>query len=161
MLRALLLLVLVAVTYPAAAQTDWRSEISEEYVALDDDKMTIDDVGLVKIELDGYEPASFHFKVHSEAPRAGIISRDSFVAMTSTMTHLLLTTLVADAYQVPASAFLSGLSITDLQSIIGTADLELNLNLFMTDEGLQFEIVNTGTNQRSRVTQTWEEVYAS
>ena len=121
--------------------------------------MTIDDVGLVKIELEGYEPVSFQFKVHSEAPRAGIISRDSFVAMTSTMTHLLLTTVFADAYQVTASDFLSGLSITDLKSIIGNADLELNM--FMTDEGVQFEIVNTGTNQRNRFTQTWEEIYAS
>ena len=153
------LLALLAAAHPASAQVDWRAELSEEYVALSEDKMTIDDVGLVKIELEGYEPVSFQFKVHSEAPRAGIISRDSFVALTSTMSHLLLTTIFADAYQVPASDFLTGLSITDLKSIIGTADLELNM--FMTDEGLQFEIVNTGTNQRNRFTQTWEEVYAS
>lgn len=149
----------LALSTSATAQVDWRSELSEEYVALSEDKMTIDDVGIVKIEIDGYEPVSFQFKVHSEAPRAGIISRDSFVAMTSTLSHLLIATIFSDAYQVSASDFLTGLSITNLKSIIGSADLELNM--YMTDEGIQMEFVNTSTNQRTRFTQTWEEVYAS
>lgn len=41
---------------------------------------------------------------------------------------------------------------------VGTPDMELNL--FMTDDGMQFEVVNTASGQRSRNTMTWAEVFA-
>jgi hypothetical protein len=41
---------------------------------------------------------------------------------------------------------------------IGPPDVERNL--FMTNEGLQFEWVNTADGTRSRWTSTWAEVYA-
>ena len=41
---------------------------------------------------------------------------------------------------------------------IGTPDVELNL--LMTNDGLQFELVNTADGTRSRWTSTWAEVFA-
>ncbi len=48
--------------------------------------------------------------------------------------------------------------LAELQTAIGTADIELNL--FMTGEGMQIEFVDTSTGQRTRQTMTWGEVYA-
>jgi len=46
---------------------------------------------------------------------------------------------------------------TELAAPIGTPDVELNL--IMTNEGLQFEWVNTADGQRRRWTSTWAEVF--
>jgi hypothetical protein len=58
----------------------------------------------------------------------------------------------AEGYRVPASQFLQAVDFTELAAPIGTPDVELNV--FMTDDGLQFEWVNTADGQRSRWTST-------
>jgi hypothetical protein len=65
---------------------------------------------------------------------------------------------LSESYRVPASQFLQGLDYTQLKAAIGTPDLELNLT--MTNEGLQFEVVNTSSGQKTRQTQTWDQVFA-
>jgi len=67
-------------------------------------------------------------------------------------------TALAESYQVPASQFLQALDYTELKSAIVTPDMELNL--VVTNEGMQFEVVNTASGQRTRQTMTWEQVYA-
>jgi hypothetical protein len=52
---------------------------------------------------------------------------------------------------------MQGYDYTELEQPIGTPDLEMNL--FMTAEGMQIEFVNTGTGERSRNRMTWAEVY--
>jgi hypothetical protein len=61
-------------------------------------------------------------------------------------------------YKVKALDFIQAVDFTELAAPIGTPDVELNL--FMTNEGLQFEWVNTADGLRSRSTMTWAEVYA-
>jgi hypothetical protein len=53
---------------------------------------------------------------------------------------------------------MQGLDYTQLKAAIGTPDLELNLT--MTNEGMQFEVVNTSSGQKTRQTRTWEQVFA-
>ena len=36
----------------------------------------------------------------------------------------------------------------------------LELNLTMTNEGMQFEVVNTSSGQKTRQTMTWDQVFA-
>jgi hypothetical protein len=55
-------------------------------------------------------------------------------------------------------AFLQGLNYTELTAAIGTPDLDLNL--VMTNEGMQLESVITASGERSRQTITWAEVFA-
>jgi hypothetical protein len=141
---------------PLAAQ-DWRAELSEELVTIQGGKMVIEDQALFKMNLTGYEPWQMQVQVHSEAPQGGIISRDMFVSLTSSMFYMVFVQALAEAYQVPASQFIEGLDVTDLEAIIGTPDMQLNL--FMTNEGIQVEVVNTATGERSRQTSTWEEWY--
>ena len=149
-------LLLFAAT-PLRAQ-DWRAQLKSDDVVIRGGKMIYDEVGLYKIKVAGYEPAQVQVKVHSEAPQGGPISRDNFVSLTTLMFTMTFVAALAESYRVTASQFLQGLDYTQLKSAIGTPDLELNLT--MTNEGMQFEVVNTSSGQRTRQTQTWEQVFA-
>ena len=74
------------------------------------------------------------------------MGRDSFVAITTQTFTTVLLSAFADSYQVPASVFVRGFEYTELTSAIGTPDFEVNL--VMTAEGLQLEVVNTASNER-------------
>lgn len=141
-----------------SAQEEWRQQLSKELVTVRGQKMVADEYDLVKIEVPGYEPVQLQMKVHAEAPAGGLISRDNFVAITTQMVVMTFLVVYAEAYQIPARQFLDAVDFTELAAPIGTPDVELNL--FMTDEGLQFEWVNTADGRRSRWTSTWAEFYA-
>lgn len=79
------------------------------------------------------------------------------MALTSQMMIVVFFGVYAQAYQVNALDFIQAVDFTELTAPIGTPDVELNL--FMTDEGMQFEWLNTSDGQRSRWTSTWAEAY--
>ncbi len=153
-LAGIMLLVLAA---PVNAQ-DWKAQLKAEAVVIRGAKMIYDEVGLYKLNVAGYAPAQVQVKVHSEAPQGGSISRDNFVSLTTLIFSMTFISALAESYKVPASQFLQGLDYTELKSAIGTPDLELNL--IMTNEGMQFEVVNTSSGQKTRQTTTWEQMYA-
>jgi hypothetical protein len=156
-MRALVLIPFVGFLAAPLAAQEWRDELRSDLVTMQGAKMVIEESGLVTITLPDYEPSKFQAKLHSEAPVGGVISRDNFVAVTTMMETMLLLTAFAEAYQVPASQFVQGWDFTELEAPIGTPDLEVNL--VMTGDGMQFEVVNTSTGERSRETMTWAEVY--
>ncbi len=150
-------IMLLVLTSPVYAQ-DWKAQLKADEVLIRGGKMFYDEVGLYKLKVAGYEPAQVQVKVHSEAPQGGSISRDNFVSLTTLMFSMTFISTLAESYKVPASQFLQGLDYTQLNSAIGTPDLELNL--VMTNEGMQFEVVNTSSGQKTRQTTTWEQMYA-
>jgi hypothetical protein len=139
------------------ATTDWERQLRADLVVVRAGEMTTDEYNLVKIAVPGYEAVQLQVKIHAEAPVGGLISRDNFVALTTQMVVLTFFAAYADVYQVPASQFIQAVDFTELTAPIGTPDVELNL--YMTNEGLQFEWVNTADGKRSRWTSTWAEVY--
>jgi len=151
----IMLLVLAAT---AVSAQDWRAQLKSDAVVIRGGKMIYDEVGLYKIKVTGFEPAQVQVKVHSEAPQGGLVSRDNFVSLTTLMYTMTFVAALSESYRVTASQFLQGLDYTQLKSAIGTPDLELNLT--MTNEGMQFEVVNTSSGQKTRQTQTWEQVFA-
>lgn len=158
MMRAVTLVgVLIALPIIAQAQ-DWRAQLGADVVTIRAGKMVSDEVGLWKIQVSGYQASQVQVKVHSEAPAGGLVSRDNFVSLTTLMLTTVFLTALAESYQVPASQFLQAVDYTELKSAIGTPDMELNL--VMTNEGMQLEVVNTASGQRNRQTMTWEQVYA-
>jgi hypothetical protein len=119
--------------------------------------MVAEEYELVKIQVPGQEARQVQFKVHAEAPAGGAISRQLRGG------HRPddggdVSELNAQASQVPALQFLQAVGFTELAAPIGTPDVELNL--FMTNEGMQFEWVDTADGQRSRWTSTWAEMFA-
>jgi len=158
MTKALLGIMLLAlVSTPVSAQ-DWRAQLKADAVVIQGGKMIYDEVGLYKLNVTGYEPAQVQVKVHSEAPVGGLVSRDNFVSLTTLMFSTTFIAALSESYKVPAAQFLQGLDYTQLKTAIGTPDLELNLT--MTNEGMQFEVVNTASGQKNRQTMTWEQVFA-
>jgi hypothetical protein len=150
------MLVVLGVT-PVSAQ-DWRAQLKADAVVIRGGKMIYDEVGLYKLKVAGYEPAQVQVKVHSEAPQGGLVSRDNFVSLTTLMFSTTFIAALSESYKVSASQFLQGLDYTQLKTAIGTPDFELNLT--MTNEGMQLEVVNTSSGQKTRQTQTWEQVFA-
>lgn len=151
-----IILLLLAATVVSAQ--DWRAQLKADGVIIRNGKMLYDEVGLYKIKVAGYEPAQVQVKVHSEAAQGGVVSRDNFVSLTTLMFSMTFVAALSESYKVPASQFLRGLDYTQLKSAIGTPDLELNL--IMTNEGMQLEVVNTSSGQKTRQTMTWEQVFA-
>lgn len=154
-LACTMLLALAAM--PIKAQ-DWRTQLKADAVVIRSGKMIYDEVGLYKLNVAGYQPAQVQVKVHSEAPQGGLVSRDNFVAFTTLMFSTTFIAALSESYKVPASQFMQGLDYTQLKTAIGTPDLELNL--VMTNEGMQLEVVNTSSGQKTRQTETWEQVFA-
>ena len=150
-------LTLLLIVPAVALAQDWREELGSDMVTISDGKMVYQEFGLVKITFPGYETNQFQVKLYSEAPHESVMTRDKFVALTSSYFTILLLESIAQAYQVTAAEFLEAFDYTELDNPIGTPDLEMNL--FMTDEGMQFEIVNTQSGERVRHTMTWEEVF--
>ncbi|PYP23156.1 MAG: hypothetical protein DMD53_00310 [Gemmatimonadetes bacterium] len=150
------IVLLVLAASPASTQ-DWRAQLKADAVVIRGAKMIYDEVGLYKLNVAGYEPAQVQVKVHSEAPQGGLVSRDNFVSLTTLMFSTTFIAALSESYKVSASQFIQGLDYAQLKSAIGTPDFELNLT--MTNEGMQFEVVNTSSGQKTRQTMTWDQVF--
>ena len=158
MTKAYSSVVLLLLAATSVRAQDWRAQLKSDAVVIRSGKMLYDEVGMYKIKVAGYEPAQVQVKIHSEAPQGGVVSRDNFVSLTTLMFSMTFVAALSESYKVPASQFLQGLDYTQLKSAIGTPDLELNL--IMTNEGMQLEVVNTSSGQKTRQTMTWEQVFA-
>jgi hypothetical protein len=151
-----IILLLLAATVVSAQE--WRAQLKADGVIIRNGKMLYDEVGLYKIKVTGYDTAQVQVSVHSEAPQGGLVSRDNFVSLTTLMFTMTFVAALSESYKVSASEFMQGLDYIQLKKAIGTPDLELNL--VMTNEGMQFEVVNTSSGQKTRQTQTWNQVFA-
>lgn len=136
---------------------DWREQLSRDAVAIKDGRMVYEQPYLLKFEIAGYKLAKLQVRVRSEAPAHGVISRDNFVSLTAQTFVRFCFMTFAETYKVLARAFLEGIDYTELTAPIGTPDIELNLA--MTNEGIQIDIANTASGERSRYTETWEQVF--
>ncbi len=97
-------------------------------------------------ELGGGATEPFQVKSHAEAPAGGFISRDKFVVL---FAENLIEGLT------PSQA-LSALRCRRIKEPIGDVDLEVNLH--MTSDGMQVEAVDTATGKRDRQTRTWDQL---
>ena len=81
-----------------------------------------------------------------------------FVLLSTQVHTTLLFGILSEAYQVSFSDFINAYDSEPLDAPIGMPDLELNL--VMTGEGIQVEILNTTTGERTRFTDTWANVFS-
>lgn len=147
---------LVLGSAPAAAQFDWRADLRSDQVVVSEGNFTYTETGVITIALPGYEEGTLQYRIRSEAPATGVISRDNFIGITAQTAAVLLVTLFAESYDVAALDLFDALHFEQTDALIGNADLQLNL--YMTGEGLQMEVIGAD-GQPIRHTQTWEQVY--
>jgi len=160
MLRpAFFLLLLVLIVTPAQAQEpEWKTDLGEDLVEIQEGMMVVEEYALLKLNLQGQQSNNLQVKLSAKAPTDGVLSRDNFVSFTTQITYMTLVELYANAYQISASEYLEALEIEEIPEAIGTPDIEINVTA--TNAGVQIEYINTAQNQRQRVTMTWEEMYA-
>lgn len=125
------------------AQSGSEKKLKEDLVNVIDNNYVIDDFLLIKTG-----EKQFQIKMSANAP-LDIINRDNFISIYSTFgTMMLLSIFEEDGYSI------TDLDITDLDELIGQA--EITINLIMAKNGMQMQIItDEGTE---RITMTWEEV---
>ena len=153
----ILLCLLIASTSGVVAQQSWQDQLKREMVSIDGDKMVIEAFSLDRVILPEFEPVELQVAYRSEAPATGFISRDNFVAFTSILTATIIQTMLAEAFSVTASEFLAAYESREITQPIGRPDREIKV--YMTADGFQLEVVNTATDDKSRSTQTWDDLF--
>lgn len=133
-------------TGPAVAQ-DWKKDLARPLVTVTGGTMRHQATELCTFATDdeGSEPRRLQVRMRSEAPAAGLISRDNFVAVTTFVGFSILDQL-GDADCKTTSA------------VIGAPDLDINL--VMTADGLQVEIKDTRSGETNRETTLWSDLFA-
>lgn len=131
---------------PSAIAGDWRKELAAPLVKIAGGKMIYEEFELCSgAAQEGTETSSIEVRTRSEAPNSKFISRDNFVALTAAMSMELLEQF-------------GDLDCKTLDAPIGAADVEITFH--MAEAGMQVEVSNTGTGQKSRSTMRWEDLFA-
>ena len=124
-----------------ADQAKYEDMIKQDVVKIKDNKMILEDFGLVEV-LDEYGGTNnLQVKLYCEAPSQGIIGRDNFLSMATMMYFTVL--------------FEMG-KYSKIDAPIGKFDFELNI--YMSANGFQLEMKDNVNNTTNRMTQTWKEV---
>jgi hypothetical protein len=118
-----------------------ESRLAKNIVTLAENKMSATDYTLLK-QGDG---SSMQIKTHAEAPAAGVMSRDNFVAMFSFMSYSVIDALKSG----------EGASTQDLDEPIGNVDLVINF--YFSKNGIQVETKSGDAVDRK--TMAWNEIF--
>lgn len=141
-----------------ASEVDWQKELLEEAVEVREEKMVIEEFGL--LSLPSAPDAGMQLRLYSEAPAAGVVSRDNFVAMTAMLqTIFFLEFAMSLAVNPNVESLWDLFDYKELDEPIGKADVEINI--YMSKGGLQMEFRDTRTNQTDRSTMTWKEFFGT
>lgn len=126
---------------------DWKKELSSPLVTISGSKMIYEGFDLCSVAppQEGAETSSIQVKTRSEAPKGAFISRDYFVALTA-------------AISIAIVEQLGDPDCKTLDAPIGNPDLEINIH--MTEGGMQVEYSDTTTGQKSRSTTRWQDLFA-
>jgi len=155
MKRSLILGTILLAASPAVAK-DWKATIAEDQVQITDGKMTMEAFSLCKIGPPGGTRKSMQIRDYVEAPVNAGLSRD-FVVSFSTMMQTVL--LLGFAQASSGSAFnLDNFDCNEIDAPIGTVDFEISI--YMTGEGFQFAVTNTGDGTTVRESERWAEVFS-
>jgi hypothetical protein len=122
---------------------EWKAELKKDLVKIEGNKMTSTEFFLLHFE----NESNVQVKIYAEAPSAGVISRDNFVAITNTLAAMKLLTMFSET-GIP--------NMTNLSELIGKADVEFNY--YFTSNGMQMEIKTSEGSDK--ITMTWEEYFS-
>ena len=132
---------MVILTPQFAVSQESQADLLKDLVHIVNGKMVITDNELLT-QSDG---TSIQIKAYSEAPAAGLISRDYFVEAFSILTYEMINLLKSD----------DKAETKTLSELIGNPDVEINL--YMTKGGIQIEIKSG--EETNRKTMQWSEMF--
>lgn len=129
----------------AQAQTNPAEKLKEELVTVSNGKYQIEDFQLLTFAND----ATLQLKTTAAGPE-GVISRDQFVAIYSSVGVFMIVAILSEA-----GVSIDDVNFKDLDELIGVADISIHLE--MTKNGLQMAITTEDGTERE--TMTWEEFF--
>ncbi|MCY4352928.1 MAG: hypothetical protein OXC45_07470 [Gemmatimonadetes bacterium] len=143
-----------------AAEKDYEKELLEEVVKFKDDKMIMQEFGLLSFPFSS--DVKIQVKFYAEAPSEHVISRDMFVGITAMLQTIFFFQIAMDIKQelMPRIKMDDNdlpFDFEELDEPIGNVDMEINI--YMSKGGLQMEFVDTKENKTERHTMTWKEMF--
>jgi hypothetical protein len=148
---------------PALAQSNSAVEarLRSDVVTEQEGKFTIDRFSICQlvrpVTLGGGATDPFQVKSHMEAPADGFISRDNFVTFSTEVAFQLRVDFASQFIQgLTPSEALAALLCKQIESPIGKVDLELDL--YMTRDGVQVGIRETSSGESETQTRTWNQM---
>ena len=148
---------------PALAQSNISAQdrLRSDVVTEQDGKFTIDRFSICQLfrpsELGGGASEPFQVKSHMEAAADGFISRDNFLTFSTEIGFQLRVSFAADFIPgLTAIEAIGALQCKPLEAPIGKVDLELDV--YMTPDGVQVGMLETGSGERDTQTRTWNQM---
>lgn len=148
---------------PALAQSNPSVEarLRNDVVTEQEGKFTIDRFSICQLVrpaiLGGGTTDPFQVKSHMEAPTDGFISRDNFVTFSTEIAFQLRVDFASEFIPgLTPSEALAALQCKQIGSPIGKVDLELDL--YMTRDGVQVGIRETNSGESETQTRTWNQM---
>ena len=148
---------------PALAQSNQAIEarLRSDVVTQQGGNFTIDRFSICQLfrpaALGGGATDPFQVKSHVEAPADGFISRDNFLAYSTEIIFSLRVNFAADLVQgLTPSQAMAALQCKPIEAPIGKVDLELNL--YMTQDGVQVGILEAASGEGNTQTRTWNQM---
>ena len=128
-------------TFTTLNAQDWKTKILKDVVTVQSGKYTMTEYTLVTFS----NGNTVQVKTFAEAPATGVISRDYFVEVATTIkTYILMEFKKQD----------SELKTQTLDEMIGKPDL--TMNFFMSKNGIQVETLANGETERKTI--LWSEL---
>jgi|GEM_PF-1295836 len=144
-IKSLLIIVIIMITINSYSQTDWKTKLTTDIVKLENNKYSVEEFMLVKID----EETTIQFKTSAVAP-VDVISRDNFVSIYSTYGVIFLIAILNES-----GTDISNLDIKELDELIGQPDISIHFE--MTKNGIQIQLIID--EETTRQTMTWEDVF--
>ncbi len=148
---------------PALAQSNPSAEarLRSDVVTEQDGKFTIDRFSICQLfrpaDLGGGASEPFQVKSHMEAAADGFISRDNFLTFSTEIGFQLRVSFAADFIPgLTAIEAIGALQCKPLEAPIGKVDLELEV--FMTPDGVQVGMLETSSGESDTQTRTWTQM---
>lgn len=143
------LLILLCLAVSAAAIMATKDQLLSDVVKVKDGKYTAVEYNI--LSYGDLDDTKLQIKTYAEAPSEGVISRDNFVGAFAVLSTMMIEELVKD------TEFEETHDTEEIAAPIGNVDLEINM--YMSAGGIQFEVINTLTKETTRDTSTWEDMF--
>lgn len=142
----ILLTISIFLSITVFAQANTQEKILKDIVVVNDGKYTATKLVLLTL------PASMtkQLKIYVEAPMAGVVSRDWFVAIYQTLSQKMIDQELSSYGDLKALG-----QQETLNELIGNPDIEINI--YMAKPGIQIEIKKDG--KVDRTTKKWEDLH--
>ena len=136
----------------------WREELARDIVTVNGGTMTMEEGGVLTV--DTVEPTKLRVKIQGDAPARGVISRDNFVAVVTSVYHSIFMNLTTSLLpELPAAKLEASYSFRNDANVKRNADVVIAISLDAT--GLMLQLTNSRNQNVQKFPMTWEQYFCT